>query len=134
MKYQDGHNKRSKKVRHEFPDPTPMAVPVQFKRPPTLNEQIRQMCRSEQFRQQMQQAGAETFEEADDFEIGDDYDPKSPYESNFDQESAESPARAAQSSKTFTEEKPVKKAAKKAAKTPAKKAEVSDTDEDCDDE
>jgi len=70
---------------HEVLDPTPMEIPLGFKRPPTLQEQIRQLIRTE-MSQNAKGKGMETFEEADDFEVGDDFDPSSPYELNFDQE------------------------------------------------
>lgn len=68
----------------EILDSTPMAVPVGFKRPPTLQEQIARAVRSEQFRAQMESLGMETFAEADDFDVGEDFDPKTPYEMEFD--------------------------------------------------
>lgn len=70
----------------EIPDPTPMQPPVGYKRAPTLAEQIRAMVRSEKLRQEVEAAGAESFEEADDFEVGDDFEQErtSPYEANFD--------------------------------------------------
>lgn len=71
---------------HEVLDPTPVAVPVHFKRPPTLQEQIRSMVRSEELRRAASSQGMETFEEADDFAVGDDYDPRSPHELVFDPE------------------------------------------------
>lgn len=68
----------------EHPDPTPMAPPIGYKRQPSLAEQIREMVRSERLKQEVEEAGFETFEEADDFEVGDDYDPHSPHENDFD--------------------------------------------------
>lgn len=70
--------------RHETPDPTPVAAAIGYKREPSLAEKVRNMVRSEQLRLAAEAAGAETFEEADDFEVGDDYDPRSPYEIDFD--------------------------------------------------
>lgn len=75
--------KRPEKA-YEHPDPTPMALPVNYCRPATLRDQIRQMVRSERFAQAQRDRGAETFEEADDFDCGDDSDPRSPYESDFE--------------------------------------------------
>lgn len=69
----------------ELPDPTPVGIPVGLKRPPTLQEQIKAMVRT-QLSQQMQQQGYETFEEAEDFDVDDDFDPKSPWEHDFDAE------------------------------------------------
>lgn len=70
--------------RRFIPDPTPIAPPVGYIKQPSLAEQIRSMVRSERLRQEVEAAGAETFEESDDFDIGDDYDPDSPYEPVFD--------------------------------------------------
>lgn len=66
------------------PNPVPIAPPVGFVRTKPLHEQIRDMVRSEQLRLEVEQAGAETFEDADDFDVEDDFDPRSPYEYNFD--------------------------------------------------
>lgn len=67
----------------ELPDPTPMAPPVGFKKQKSLTEQIREQIRSEALRFAAESAGAETFEDADDFEVG-DFDPSSPYEEQFE--------------------------------------------------
>lgn len=71
---------------YEIPDPTPMAPPIGYNRQPSLAEQIRAMIVSQKLAQEAAEAGAETFEEADDFEIGDDFEQErhSPYEANFD--------------------------------------------------
>lgn len=68
------------------PDPTPIAPPVGYTRSPTIAEQLRTMVRSEQLRAHADQAGMDTFEEADDFDVGDDYDPRSPWEEQFEGE------------------------------------------------
>lgn len=65
--------------RHEYPDPTPVEMPLGFKRPPTLQEEIQRIVRI-QLSQQAQAEGFETFEEANDFEMDEDPDPLSPYE------------------------------------------------------
>lgn len=70
---------------HEMLDDTPIEVPVRLKRPETLQEQIRRFFRSEEINQAIENAGFETFEEADDFEV-DDYEPRSPHEQNINQE------------------------------------------------
>lgn len=64
-------------------DPTPASLPVGFHRPPTLQEQIRRLVRSE-LSDAASKHGAESFEEADDFNVGDDLDPSSPYEEQFE--------------------------------------------------
>lgn len=74
----------------EYMDSTPMAPPVGYKREPTIAERIRDMVRGEHLRNAALAAGAETFEEADDFDIPDDdtYDPSTPYEEVFEPELA----------------------------------------------
>lgn len=68
----------------ELPDPTPMEPPLNYKRTPSLNEQIRDMIRSERLRQEVEAQGFETFEEADDFEMAEDPEPWAPYEEQFE--------------------------------------------------
>jgi len=97
--------------RHEILDPTPLALPVGLKQPPTLQEQIRRMIRSEELRRAAEAAGHETFEESDDFEVGDDYDPKSPYEETFDP-GLSPPSQPVPNAAKFTEETPVMQVAK----------------------
>lgn len=70
----------------EIPDPRPVEIPDNYKRPPTLREQIQQAIRQE-FSRVAAQHGAETFEEADDFDIEDD-EPRSQWELDDDQYSA----------------------------------------------
>lgn len=69
---------------HELHDPVPLEPPLGYKRTPSLSEQIRTMVRGEALKRAALEAGAETFEEADDFDVGDDHDPRSPYEEIFD--------------------------------------------------
>ncbi len=69
---------------HEILSDVPISLPMGFKTPETLAEQVRRLVRHEQFAAQFGD-DAETFEEADDFDIGDDYDPSSPFEQVFDQ-------------------------------------------------
>lgn len=66
----------------ETPDPTPIAVPVHYKKPPTLQEQMQRMMGI--ISRDAAAQGLETFEEAEDFDVGEDYDPSSPYELEFD--------------------------------------------------
>lgn len=69
----------------EQPNPTPVAPPVGFVKQPSMVEHIRGMVRSELMRQEVERAGFENFEEADDFNIDDDpIDPTTPYEAVFD--------------------------------------------------
>lgn len=76
--------------RHEYPDPTPVEMPLGFKRPPTLQEEIQRIIR-QQMSMQAEEAGFESFEEADDFEVDEDPDPLSPYEVTEMQEEAAYP-------------------------------------------
>lgn len=71
---------------HELPDTTPVALPLGFKTPETLAEQIQRLVRTN-VSQEAANAGAETFEEADDFDIDEEdepFDQTSPYEMEFD--------------------------------------------------
>lgn len=71
--------------RFEYPDPVPMAPPVGYNSPPDIMQMIRSMVRSERLAQELDAAGYETFEEADDFDIADDpLDPLTPYEKVFE--------------------------------------------------
>lgn len=68
----------------ELPDPTPKAMPVGFKRPESLDEQIRRLIRTH-MSDTAEEQGYESFEEADDFDVeDDDYDPETPFEMDFD--------------------------------------------------
>jgi len=75
----------------EIPDPTKPELPLGFKKPESLAEQVRRLVRSEQVRLAAEKSGHESFDEADDFEVGEDYDPRSPYEEIFDPTSNEAP-------------------------------------------
>jgi len=65
---------------HELPDPTPVAPPLGYNPQPTLRDQIRDMVRSEKLRQEAELAGAETFDESNDFEVDELDEPTSSYE------------------------------------------------------
>lgn len=67
----------------EINDGRSMAIPSGFKRPETLQEQIRRLVRSDPtlFRQDDDD---ESFEEADDFDVEDDIEVTSPFEMFFD--------------------------------------------------
>jgi len=70
--------------RREVLDGTPMAVPIGFRRPPSLIEQMRAMIRNE-VSEAAQMSGRETFEESNDFDIPDDPDdPHTPWEDSAD--------------------------------------------------
>ena len=69
----------------EVLDPRPLAIPVGFQRPPTLQEQIRRLMRYEY--DNLRRAGVddvETPEEAEDFDTGEDLDIRTPYEIDDD--------------------------------------------------
>lgn len=69
---------------HEILDPNPIAAPVHFRRPETLQETMRRFLRQESIRMQLEAEGYETEEEADDFDIDDDPpDPLSQWEHDF---------------------------------------------------
>ena len=73
----------------EVPDPIPMAPALGYERRPTIRDQIRDMIQSEKLKEEVTNAGAETFDEANDFDVEDEYyDPTTPYEDNFDPEPA----------------------------------------------
>lgn len=67
----------------EIPDPEPLTLPSGFRRPETLQEQVRRLVRT-QLSMQAAESGAETFEESEDFDVDDDFDPNTPYEVFFD--------------------------------------------------
>jgi len=64
-------------------DTTPVATPVKFHRPPTLQEQIQRYTRNHLNKIALQE-GKETFEEANDFDVGEDELPPTPHEIEFD--------------------------------------------------
>lgn len=66
----------------EYPDPTPVEIPSRLRIPQRQVDRIRDMVRHE-MSQRAQAAGAESFEEADDFEM-DDVEFTSPYEDIFE--------------------------------------------------
>ncbi|QXP44230.1 MAG: hypothetical protein [Arizlama microvirus] len=74
---------------HEVLDDTPVAVPVEMIRAPSMFEQMRAMVRSEVMARYAQENEMETFEESEDFDVGDDFDPSSPWENEFDPPLAE---------------------------------------------
>lgn len=64
----------------EIPDPTPVEMPLNFKRPETIQEMIRRLVNV----QNSDELGAETWEEANDFDVDDDVDFNTEYEEEFD--------------------------------------------------
>lgn len=57
----------------QIPDPTPVEVPLRFTRPAGFTEEVLRVMREEMSRR-AQEAGQESFEEADDFFTDDDDD------------------------------------------------------------
>lgn len=55
----------------EIPDPRPVEVPVGISKPESMNDMIRRLVRQEASRT-AEEAGYESFEEADDFEVEDE--------------------------------------------------------------
>lgn len=80
--HETGQVRQDEKGR-EIPDPKPLELPIGFKRPESLAEQVQRLVRN-QVSQYAAMHGEETFEEADDFDIEDDVDPTTPYEVEFD--------------------------------------------------
>lgn len=81
--------------RHEENDGKPVAIPIGFKKPRTLEETVAMLIRNAEVRRGLQQGGLETFEEADDFDIPDDpLDPITPWETDFDNARLHSVERA----------------------------------------
>lgn len=74
----------------ELPDPTPVEMPLNFKRPVPMAELIRRTIRTELSRR-AEQAGFESFDESDDFDVDDDVEPVSPYEMTVMQEEGRMP-------------------------------------------
>lgn len=98
----------------EIPDTTKPELPLGFKKPESLAEQVRRLVRSEHIKMAAQAAGVETWEEADDFDVGDDYDPRSPFEEIFD------PTWSAPETTPVEEKKPSAKAKDDSSKEPKK--------------
>lgn len=67
----------------EIPDPEPLVLPSGFRRPETLQEQVRRLVRTS-LSLQAAEEGYETFEESEDFNVDDEVDPSTPYEEFFD--------------------------------------------------
>ena len=68
----------------ELVDGRSVEPPVGYERTIPLAEQIAAAVRAEAFKKAVQDAGGETFDEAEDFDVGDDFDPTSPYEAFFE--------------------------------------------------
>lgn len=68
----------------EILDPRPMALPIGFERPESIQDTIRRLVTDRQIKAELEASGVESFDEADDFEVEDDLPLESPYEENFD--------------------------------------------------
>lgn len=65
----------------EMPDPTPIALPVGFQRPPTIDELYARLVHDPAVQRELSDAGFETEEEANDFDVPDEMpDPTSPFQ------------------------------------------------------
>lgn len=119
----------NKKGREVLSD-KPMALPLGFKRPETLDEQIQRMVRTRVSAMAADQ-GFDTWEDANDFDIDDDTDPlerhftgPTPYETHFDPDLGRefTDAEVARSPRAFVEEYAVKSKRKPAKGDPASSA------------
>lgn len=121
------HTKQLDIYGREIGDPTPVAPPVGYKKQPTMVEHIRNMIRSERLAMETAAAGAETFEESEDFDIGDDFDPRTPYENDFDPSYQEIVSSVEESRQQVTPPAPqmVPASQEPVASTPAAPAENS---------
>lgn len=72
--------------RKEVPDQTPVELPIGYKAPETLEQLMVRMIRNAEFNRIREAAGAETFEEADDFDVEEENDGLSQYQLNQMQE------------------------------------------------
>lgn len=92
----------------ELPDPRPMAAAIGITRPIPLGERIRQLVQNETLRRELNEAGVEAFDEADDFEIPEDdtLDRVTPYEDCFDPEHPGIIARYQEIKAGYVEEQP----------------------------
>jgi len=70
----------------EIVDGRPMAVPSGLQGPLSTADLIQQMVRNQMIKQQLNDAGYETFEESQDFDIPDEMHPMSPHETVFEPE------------------------------------------------
>jgi len=68
----------------ELLDGRPMEPPVGYNAQPSLMDRIRKMVTDAQIQRDLAKAGAETFDEANDFDVGDDFDPSSPWEQYYE--------------------------------------------------
>lgn len=77
------YNERGEEILHD----APLALPVGFKRPQSLQERMKYLLRNELVQRELDAHGVESFDEADDFNV-DEPDPLdgTPYEDCFEPE------------------------------------------------
>jgi len=73
----------------EIPDPRPAAPALGRKPEMNIRDYIKTLVHNERLQAEIDAAGHETFEEANDFEVGDDYFPDSQYENDLEPSVAE---------------------------------------------
>jgi len=101
----------------EHVDPVPMAVPVGFRRPPTLAEQVQRLVRGEMSRR-AELEGKESFEEANDFDVDDDQIIESPWEDRADNDERDGMVMASMGVHAPPPPKPPKNQTKAPARPP----------------
>lgn len=119
--------------RIEMPDQTPVSIPSGFRRPPTLQEQIRSLIRHEGYQQAVNSGIVESIDEADDFDVDDEEFPSSKWEYEADEADFRALARAESQAAAIEQKRAAqrsksKKATKVAPKSPD--APEADTDEE----
>lgn len=67
----------------ETPDPTPVEIPVQFRRAESMDERIARIV-EHSISKEAERQGFETFDEANDFDVDDDLFPASAWETSTD--------------------------------------------------
>jgi len=91
----------------ELLDQTPVAIPVGFKKPESLQDQIRRLIRMEQYQALVNSGEAESLEESDDFDIDEDMpDFSSPWELQADEMYREALQAAQETSEGGDKEQP----------------------------
>lgn len=115
----------------EIPDPEPMQPPLGWQPSDPIAVRIREMIIGHKLAEEARQAGAETFEEADDFDVGDDFEAEkySPYEANFDPMTSEEKAALATQGRDTERSLTAEEKARLAPK-PKKNKPSSDQDDD----
>lgn len=61
----------------EYPDPTPVEIPIEMQRPESMDEKIKRIIQT-QISAQAAMNGTETFDEANDFDVQDDFEVAEP--------------------------------------------------------